>query len=154
MRRLYNHITGKQVKITGTAAIPFVDFMGKHIYILSTAVTSGVTPPPVGSATGDFATTTHSTGRNSLFYSDGTHLVTITGGAPAQAANVAALTGAGSGTADGALQAEGTLSTAGGNTYSDAAVNTVLGKIENNIAEVAAKLEAIRASLVAAGLMA
>lgn len=49
-----------------------------------------------------------------------------------------ALTGAGSGTADGALQAEGSLATAGGNTYTDAAVNTILVKIENNIAELVA----------------
>lgn len=49
-----------------------------------------------------------------------------------------ALTGAGSGTANGALEAEGTVSTAGGNTYADSAVNTVFGKLENNIMELAA----------------
>lgn len=56
-----------------------------------------------------------------------------------------ALTGAGGGTADGALEDEGTLSTGGGNTYTDAAVNAVLGKIKNNIAELAAKVLALAA---------
>ena len=65
---------------------------------------------------------------------------------------VAALTGAGGGTANGSLVDEGTLSTS--NTYTDAAVNTVLGKVKDNIAEVAAKVEAIRAALVTAGILA
>ncbi len=49
-----------------------------------------------------------------------------------------ALTGAGSGTANGALEAEGTVTTGGGNTYADSAVNAVFSKIENNIMELAA----------------
>lgn len=57
----------------------------------------------------------------------------------------AALTGSNSGTANGALEAEGVLSTAGGNTYSDAAVNAILAKIENNIAELAAQVVALAA---------
>jgi hypothetical protein len=67
---------------------------------------------------------------------------------------VAALTGAGGGTANGSLVDEGTLSTSGGNTYSDAAVNTVLGKLKDNVAEIAAKVEAIRAALVTGGVLA
>ncbi len=59
------------------------------------------------------------------------------GDLPDLTATYTALTGAGSGTANGALEAEGTLSTAGGNTYSDAAVNTVLAKLENNVMELA-----------------
>ena len=61
-----------------------------------------------------------------------------------------ALTGAGSGTANGALEAEGTLSTAGGNTYTDAAVNAVLSKIENNIMELAASQTANITAITAA----
>lgn len=61
-----------------------------------------------------------------------------------------ALTGAGSGTANGALEAEGTLSTGGGNTYSDAAVNAVLSKIENNIMELATSQSANITAITAA----
>jgi predicted RecA/RadA family phage recombinase len=68
-------------------------------------------------------------------------------------AAIAALTGAGGGTANGSLVDEGTLATAGGNTYSDAAVNTVFGKVKDNIAELAAKVEAIRAALHTAGII-
>jgi hypothetical protein len=46
------------------------------------------------------------------------------------------------------------VTTAGGNTYADSAINTPLGKVKNNVAELATKLEAVRAALVAAGLMA
>lgn len=67
---------------------------------------------------------------------------------------IPSLTGAGGGAANGSLVDEGTLATAGGNTYSDAAVNTVLGKVKDNIAEVAAKQEAILVALRAAGLLA
>lgn len=75
------------------------------------------------------------------------------GDLPTLTATYAALTGSSTGTANGALEAEGTLATAGGNTYSDAAVNTVLGKIENNIAEhttVIAQLAADNVALRAA----
>lgn len=60
-----------------------------------------------------------------------------------------ALTGAGSGTANGSLVAEGTVSTGGGNTYADSAVNTVFGKLEDNIAELAAQQEIARVAIVA-----
>lgn len=64
-----------------------------------------------------------------------------------------ARTAAVGGTADGAYQDELTLSTAGGNTYTDTAVNTVIGKLKNNIAELAtvvAQLAADNANLRAA----
>lgn len=67
-------------------------------------------------------------------------------------AAIASLTGTPSGTANGALEAEGTLSTS--DTYSDAAVNTVLSKIENNIAELATVQESILVALRAAGIIA
>jgi len=65
------------------------------------------------------------------------------------AATAVALTGTNSGTANGALEAEGVLSTAGGNTYTDAAVNAVIAKIENNIAELAAVANALVADVAA-----
>lgn len=78
MRRLHNsRVPGKQVKIEGTATIPYVDFLGKKLYVLSTAITSGVTTDSVGAATGDFAVTTNATGRNKWFVSDGTNWVAI-----------------------------------------------------------------------------
>lgn len=67
---------------------------------------------------------------------------------------IASLTGAGGGTANGSLVDEGTLATSGGNTYSDAAVNTVIGKVKDNIAELAAKQEAILVALRAGGFLA
>ncbi len=60
------------------------------------------------------------------------------------AAAIATLAGAGSGAADGTLEAEGLLATVGGNTYADADVNAILTKIENNIAELAGKVAAIQ----------
>ena len=69
-------------------------------------------------------------------------------------AAIADLTGAGSGSANGSLVAEGTVATAGGNTYSDAAVNTVIGKIEDNIAELAATQHAILVALRAQKIIA
>lgn len=159
MKRLYNHKTAKQVKIAGSGTIPYVDFLGKKIYILSTAVTSGATNPPSGSTVGDLFATTNATGRaGGFFTNNGTKLVSTGDGPGAQAAFVAALTGTPTGTANGALEAEGTVALSTSNTYSDSAVNTavntVIGKVENNVAEVATKLEAIRAALVAAGIMA
>lgn len=71
------------------------------------------------------------------------------GNLPDLIATYVARTGSSSGTADGALQAEGTLSTSGGNTYSDAAVNTILAKIENNISEAFAVIVQLAADNVA-----
>lgn len=86
-----------------------------------------------------------------------------------------ARTGALGGTANGSLVDELVLSTSGGNTYSDVAVNFVIGKLKDNLAEVyavvvelaldnaalraairenAAKQNATLASLKAATLMA
>jgi len=70
---------------------------------------------------------------------------TNNGDLPSLTPTYAALTGANSGTANGALEAEGTLATAGGNTYSDAAVNAIIAKMENNIAELAAQIVALAA---------
>lgn len=154
MKRAYNRKLVKEVSVKGSAAIPYVQLADAKLYTLATAITGGVTTDSVGAVAGDFAVTSNATGRGKLFTSNGT-LWTDVGGAPATAAAFqAALTGTSSGTANGALEAEGTVSTAGGNTYTDAAVNTVLGKIENNIAEVHALAEGIRAKLIAAGLMA
>jgi hypothetical protein len=63
------------------------------------------------------------------------------------AAAVADLTGAGGGTANGALEDEGVVTTAGGNTYTDAAVNTVIAKLKNNVAELAATVAALQGRL-------
>lgn len=72
----------------------------------------------------------------------------------------AALTDSSGGTADDTVAAIGTiaLSTAGGNTYTDAAVNTAvnakLAIIANDFADVAAKINAIRTALRSAGIVA
>lgn len=63
------------------------------------------------------------------------------------AAAIATLGGAGGGVANGALEDEGVLATAGGATYSDADVNAVIEKLKNNIAELAAKVAAIQVVL-------
>jgi hypothetical protein len=59
---------------------------------------------------------------------------------------IAALTGT-LGTANDAMEAVTALSTAGGNTYTDAAVNAKLTIITNNFADVQAKLNAVIAAL-------
>lgn len=148
MKRLYNHKSAQQLKLNNDGT---VDLLGKALVVLSTAITANVTTTTA--VAGSLGVTTHATGRDSLFHSDGTKWQ-ATSSAITQAAFVAALTGAGGGTANGALEDEGTLSTAGGNTYSDAAVNAVIGKLKNNIKELAASVESIRASLVASGGMA
>ncbi len=147
MRRLHSQrFPNEQVKLENG----YVDFLGKRFYSLTVAITANVTT--TSAPGGSYGFTTHATGRNSLFYSDGAKWQAVAGGVPAQAAFVAALTGSNSGTANGSLEAEGTLSTM--DTYTDAAVNAVIAKLENNIAEVATKHEALRASLVTSGLMA
>jgi hypothetical protein len=96
MRRLHSSaVPGKQVKISGSATIPYVDFLGKKLYVLTTAITSGVTTDSTGAATGDFAVTTNATGRNKWFVSDGTNWVAIgDGGAGFTQAAVVAAPGA------------------------------------------------------------
>lgn len=42
------------------------------IWVFSTAITTAVTTVPAGSAAGDIALTTHVTGRDKTFYSNGT----------------------------------------------------------------------------------
>ncbi len=57
------------------------------------------------------------------------------------------------GTANGAYEDEGVVTSAGGNTYADATVNTVIAKLKNNIAElsvVVAQLAADNVNLRAA----
>lgn len=53
----------------------YYNFNGKRVLVLTTAITSGVTATthPEGS----FATTTHATGKNQLFRSNGTHWVVM-----------------------------------------------------------------------------
>lgn len=77
MKRIYNNKTGKEVAIRGSAALPYVNFAGKKMYVLTTAITSGVTTDSVGAVAGDFAVTTNTTGRGALFFSDGTNWVAI-----------------------------------------------------------------------------
>ena len=72
------------------------------------------------------------------------------GNLPDLTATYTALTGSNSGTANGALEAEGTVSTSGGNTYADTAVNTVFAKIENNITEILTVVAQIAALKTAA----
>jgi hypothetical protein len=155
MRRLHSSaVPGKQIKIKGSAAIPIVQLANANLFTLTTAITTGVTTDSVGAVAGDFAVTTNATGRGKLFTSNGTVWVDVGGQPPTSATFVAALTGTSGGTANGALEDEGVVTTAGGNTYADSAINTPLGKVKNNVAELATKLEAVRAALVAAGLMA
>ena len=47
------------------------DFNGKRVYVLAVAITSGVTA--TDAPAGSWATTTHPTGKNQLFRSDGAH---------------------------------------------------------------------------------
>lgn len=72
MRRLYNQKTARQLKLNNDGTI---DFLGRKIFPLTTAITSGVTPDATGAVAGDWAFTTHATGRNKWFYSDGTNWV-------------------------------------------------------------------------------
>lgn len=93
MRRLHSSaVPGKQVKIGGSATIPYVDFLGKKIFVLSTAITTGVTTDSPAAAVGDLALTSHATGRNKWFVSDGTNWVVVGDGGTgfSQAALVAA----------------------------------------------------------------
>lgn len=75
------------------------------------------------------------------------------GDLPNLTASYVARTGSNSGTADGAYQAEGTLALSTSNTYTDAAVNaavnTILAKLENNIAENSAVIGQLAADNVA-----
>lgn len=83
-------------------------------------------------------------GKVKRFVSTGVAVVAFdvrTGGA------LTALTDNTAGTADDTLEAMADLDTAGGNTYTDAAVNAVLAKIRNNFADLAAKVNAIAAML-------
>jgi predicted RecA/RadA family phage recombinase len=81
-------------------------------------------------------------------------LLTPNSGQAIPQAHIAALTDAGGGTANGSIEDEGVVTTAGGNTYSDAAINTPLGKVKNNIKELTAKVNALIAQLEAAGISA
>lgn len=70
MRRLHSSaVPGKQVKIMKDANGAYVDFLGKRIYILDVAITTAVTATTAPA--GSFGSTTHATGRNALFYSNG-----------------------------------------------------------------------------------
>ena len=72
---------------------------------------------------------------------------TNNGDLPSLAPTYVARTGSVGGTANGAFEDEGTLSTS--NTYTDAAVNTVIGKLKNNIAELKTTVEQLAADNVA-----
>jgi hypothetical protein len=81
-------------------------------------------------------------GKVKRFVSTGVAVVAFdvrTGGA------LTALTDNTAGTANDTLEAMADLATAGGNTYTDAAVNAVLAKIRNNFADLAAKVNALAA---------
>jgi hypothetical protein len=69
------------------------------------------------------------------------------GDLPSLTATYTARTGSLGGTANGSLVDEGTLSTS--DTYTDSAVNTVLGKIKDNLAEVNATVVQLAADNVA-----
>lgn len=66
------------------------------------------------------------------------------------------LTDSTGGTANSTLEDIGTLALSTSNTYTDAAVNgavnTILGKVENDFADLAAKLNALKASAIAVAL--
>ncbi len=71
-----------------------------------------------------------------------------------QAANVAALAGTLTGTVDGTIEDVAAVSTAGGNTYSDAAINTAITSINLQLKEIQTVLNAEIAALKAARLQA
>lgn len=68
---------------------------------------------------------------------------------PDLAATYVARTSNGGGTADGAYEDELSVSTAGGNTYSDSVVNAVTGKLKNNVRELATVVAQLAADNVA-----
>lgn len=76
------------------------------------------------------------------------------GASNARAATVAALAGSLTGTVDGTLEDVAAVSTAGGNTYADSAINTAITAINLQLKELQTTLNATIASLKAAGLMA
>lgn len=76
------------------------------------------------------------------------------GAIPNQAAVVAALTGSMTGTTDGAMADVTALSTAGGNTYSDSAVNLKIDMVNTNLKELQTKVNAILTALKDADIMA
>lgn len=71
-----------------------------------------------------------------------------------QAANVLALTGTLTGTTDGALVDIAAVSTAGGNTYADSAINTAITAINLQLKELHVKQTAVLTALKNARLMA
>lgn len=103
MRRLHSSaVPGKQVKIKGSATVPIVQLLNANLFTLTTAITGGATTDSVGAVAGDFAVTTHATGRGKLFTSDGTNWVTVGDGSVAPAADVAAIATANAATQSGA----------------------------------------------------
>lgn len=89
--------------------------------------------------------------------SDDTVIVRLGGGEgaiPPQAAVVAALGGSMTGTTDGNMADVTDLATAGGNTYSDAAVNAKIALVNTNFKELQTTVNAILTALKNADLMA
>ncbi len=70
-----------------------------------------------------------------------------------QAAGVAALAGTLTGTTDGTLADVAAVSTAGGNTYADSAINTAITSVNLQLKELQTTINAILTSLKAAGVM-
>lgn len=66
---------------------------------------------------------------------------------PSGRANVAALAGTLTGTVDGTLADVAAVSTAGGNTYADSAINTAITSINLQLKELQTKLNAVIAAL-------
>lgn len=75
-------------------------------------------------------------------------------GALNQAAFVAALAGSLTGSVDGTIADVAAVSTAGGNTYSDAAINTAIASVNLQLKEIQTVLNATLASIKTASLMA
>src|SRR4051812_46094329 len=85
-----------------------------------------------------------------------TGLVKLPGGSAggtAKAAAVAALTGTLTGSVDGAIADVSAVSTSGGNTYADSAINTAITSINLQHKEIQTTLNAVIAALKAAGIM-
>ena len=75
MARVIRGINNALVRFIGAVltvtleAAGYIDINGKRIYVLSTAITANVTN--TAAPAGSFGVTTHATGQNSIFRSDG-----------------------------------------------------------------------------------
>lgn len=79
LKGIFNNLVrwAQNILVVTIAAGGYISINGKRLYVLNTAITANSTPTTAPA--GSFAVTTHATGLNSIFRSDGSawqHLVT------------------------------------------------------------------------------